>query len=173
MRPSGPGWTHDRVERLAKFWMEGYSASQIATMLGYITRCAVIGKARRLRLPARTKNAQAHIPVARNNVLHLPLRPTRTGYGARRYKPPRPRIASAESPQMNIPQALRVDLLDLRGCMCRWPIGDPKDESFHFCGRQKEDGISYCGHHARIAFQPDAPRKSRRPGGFRLEARYA
>ncbi len=37
---------------------------------------------------------------------------------------------------------------------CRWPIGDPREEDFHFCGRQKSHGISYCDRHAQKAFQP-------------------
>ena len=65
--------------------------------------------------------------------------------------------------ELNIPAALRVDLLDLKECMCRWPVGDPQDESFHFCGRQKSHGVSYCEHHARMAYQPvQARRRERR-----------
>jgi GcrA cell cycle regulator len=171
MRPDGnPGWTDDRIARLTKLWIDGYSASQIAATLGWISRCAVIGKARRLELPPKTRNPQTRTPPARSNILHLPLRPTRTNYGPRRYKPPRQHVTSAKSTQLDTPEALRVDLLDLRECMCRFPIGDPKDEAFHFCGRDKADGISYCDHHARIAFRPSTPR---RPSGFRLEVRYA
>jgi GcrA cell cycle regulator len=36
---------------------------------------------------------------------------------------------------------------------CRWPIGDPKMEGFHFCGRAKPEGRPYCEHHAAIAFR--------------------
>ncbi len=52
--------------------------------------------------------------------------------------------------EATIPTALRVNLLDLKECMCRWPIGDPQSRDFHFCGRQKTAGSSYCEHHARI-----------------------
>ncbi len=44
-------WTDERVERLGKLWMEGRSASQIATELGDgVSRNAVIGKIHRLGL---------------------------------------------------------------------------------------------------------------------------
>jgi GcrA cell cycle regulator len=43
--------------------------------------------------------------------------------------------------------------------MCRWPIGDPKSADFHFCGRDKAGRTSYCGHHARVAYQIPARRE--------------
>ena len=49
---------------------------------------------------------------------------------------------------------LRIKLLDLKECMCRWPIGDPRSADFYFCGRQKQAGSSYCEHHSRIAIRP-------------------
>lgn len=49
-------WTDDRVALLKKLWMEGLSASQIASELsGGVTRNAVIGKVHRLKLSARAK----------------------------------------------------------------------------------------------------------------------
>ena len=35
---------------------------------------------------------------------------------------------------------------------CRWPIGDPKDENFHFCGRKVRIGQTYCEEHAAVAY---------------------
>jgi GcrA cell cycle regulator len=54
------GWTPDRVETLKKLWAKGLSASQIANQLGGVTRNAVIGKVRRIKLEGR---------VARRNPL--------------------------------------------------------------------------------------------------------
>jgi GcrA cell cycle regulator len=42
---------------------------------------------------------------------------------------------------------------------CRWPIGDPRQEDFHFCGEPQVPGQSYCSHHLRLAFQPPRPRQ--------------
>ncbi len=36
---------------------------------------------------------------------------------------------------------------------CRWPIGDPLDPAFHFCGCSVHEGLPYCTEHARIAYQ--------------------
>jgi hypothetical protein len=37
---------------------------------------------------------------------------------------------------------------------CQWPVGDPRQSGFHFCGGHAADGFSYCGEHARMAYQP-------------------
>lgn len=46
-------WTDERIEKLAKMWESGATASQIAEDLGGVSRNAVIGKAHRLGLKAR------------------------------------------------------------------------------------------------------------------------
>ncbi len=49
-------WTDERVQLLSRLWLEGKSASQIATALGGgLTRNAVIGKVHRLGLAGRVK----------------------------------------------------------------------------------------------------------------------
>jgi GcrA cell cycle regulator len=52
-----------------------------------------------------------------------------------------------------------ITLAELKECMCHWPIGDPKEEGFHFCGRRKSFGVPYCAHHAAIAYNPAARRR--------------
>jgi len=41
---------------------------------------------------------------------------------------------------------------------CRWPIGDPRNADFHFCGARQMAGRPYCELHWRRAFQPPRPR---------------
>ena len=41
---------------------------------------------------------------------------------------------------------------------CRWPIGDPQSDDFHFCGERKQDGHPYCETHIRSASTPSRPR---------------
>jgi GcrA cell cycle regulator len=41
---------------------------------------------------------------------------------------------------------------------CRWPIGDPREADFHFCGAHQAPGRPYCELHWRMAFQPSRPR---------------
>lgn len=45
-----------------------------------------------------------------------------------------------------------ITLMDLTTRMCRWPIGDPREENFHFCGKEIPVGGTYCSHHAGIAY---------------------
>ena len=41
-------WTPEKVEKLKELWGKGNTASEIAQILGGVTRNAVIGKAHRL-----------------------------------------------------------------------------------------------------------------------------
>ena len=43
---------------------------------------------------------------------------------------------------------------------CRWPIGDPREAGFHFCGERQADGRPYCAQHWAMAFVPSRPRYS-------------
>jgi GcrA cell cycle regulator len=51
-----------------------------------------------------------------------------------------------------------VDTLERNDC--RWPIGDPREADFHFCGELKLAGRPYCERHWNIAFQPPRPRSA-------------
>ncbi|MFM1814508.1 MAG: hypothetical protein RLZ98_1203 [Pseudomonadota bacterium] len=160
-------WTDERVELLKKLWSDGLSASQIAGRLGGVTRNAVIGKVHRLGLSGRSQTTRqpstrtrAHIRTVRriqkpkyapvgNQALRALLHPDAEPLG--------PQIEEIE-----IPIAERKSLQDLTESSCRWPIGDPQLEDFHFCNRSKVPGLPYCEHHARRAFQP--PQQRRRTG---------
>ena len=50
-----------------------------------------------------------------------------------------------------------IHLIDLKINTCRWPIGDPKDEDFHFCGEQTVPGKPYCLQHCQEAFLNMSP----------------
>ena len=61
--------------------------------------------------------------------------------------------------ELVIPLAERKTIQTLLESSCRWPIGDPQEEEFHFCGKGKVHGLPYCEFHARRAFQPPQPRR--------------
>ena len=174
------GWTEERVELLKKLWSDGLSASQIAGRLGGITRNAVIGKVHRLGLAGRATTSRMRAPRLRHRIAPTPMRPApapaaavvaRVQYrthGNVALKPvympvEQKTVALSVVPsvieEIAVPAALRIDLLDLKENMCRWPIGDPQSEHFHFCGCKKTGSGPYCEHHARIAFQPVTRRK--------------
>ena len=62
-----------------------------------------------------------------------------------------------------IPMGQRRSLLELSESTCRWPIGDPGNADFFFCGGQPVAGLPYCAHHCRIAYQLANPRRDRKP----------
>ena len=45
-----------------------------------------------------------------------------------------------------------LSLTELDNHTCRWPVGDPKDENFHFCGKKVRLGQTYCEEHSAIAY---------------------
>jgi len=62
-------------------------------------------------------------------------------------------------PELVIPLHERASILTLDETKCRWPIGDPEDEEFHFCGRHSDSSTPYCEYHASIAYQPAQSRR--------------
>ena len=52
-------WTEEKVAKLKELWGKGNTASQIAEIIGGISRNAVIGKAHRLNLSAKIKTRTA------------------------------------------------------------------------------------------------------------------
>ena len=157
-------WTSERVEFLKKRWGEGHSASEIAGALGGVTRNAVIGKVHRLGLARRrTIHRRSSSPhVLSRHAVRWP-RPASAHH--HRSAALKPAFATVEPPatettiapsllrDMNVLPTLRVDFLDLQISMCRWPIGDPRDSNFHFCGHPKFGNSSYCAVHSRMAFR--------------------
>ena len=58
-------WTEEKVNRLKELWGKGKTASQIAEIIGGISRNAVIGKAHRLNLSAKIKTRN----TTKNNLM--------------------------------------------------------------------------------------------------------
>jgi GcrA cell cycle regulator len=161
-------WTDERVELLKKLWAEGLSASQIALELGGITRNAVIGKVHRLGLSGRAKTASVSGPRPRKS------RPPPHGFRAMR---PSVRgntalaLHSATAYDLEpeptlienvVPIGQRCSILELTEDKCHWPIGDPGQSDFFFCGGKTAGGLPYCGYHARVAYQPVTDRRRER-----------
>jgi len=52
-----------------------------------------------------------------------------------------------------------LELAALKPNQCRWPIGDPDSENFHFCGATVFVGKPYCYEHCKQAYQFTPPKK--------------
>ena len=165
------GRTEERVELLKKLWAEGLSASQIAAELGGVTRNAVIGKVHRLGLSGRAKPTRSAVSRPRRMRSPRPRGPEggfatigNTALKADSAPLPRARPKPERMPvaELVIPMEERKTILQLTEHTCKWPIGDPSDEEFHFCGRHSDVGNPECEHHARVAYQPLAERRRER-----------
>lgn len=156
----GTSWTEERVERLKVLWAEGLSASVIAAALGGITRNAVCGKIDRLGLPKRHQNEPR--PECR-------VRKSRTIKVTGKARFNKHQIVFQEIEVVDdrdaadciIPLGQRRTLLELTKDTCRWPIGEPGEPDFFFCGGQPAKGLPcypyytpYCPYHTRVAYQP-------------------
>ncbi len=170
-------WTDERVETLKKLWAEGLSASQIAGRLGGVTRNAVIGKVHRLGLSGRTTTSRSKTPRPRRRAGPrqqtgaggAPAFRTHGNVALKSYIAAEPEAMPEAMPapikELVIPVAERASILTLTEHMCRWPIGDPGDPDFHFCGRHSDVGVPYCDYHSRVAYQPVRARRSDRKVG--------
>jgi GcrA cell cycle regulator len=151
-------WTNERIELLQKLWLDGWSASRIAAELGPpLTRNAVIGKVYRLGLSGRVKAAGGHAGA-----------PAPQQKAPRRHKHAlHPLVIETPAPQavreVVVPISEPVTIFGLRESMCRWPVGDPAQPEFRFCGAKKLPGQGpYCACHSRIAYQAHNDRRRER-----------
>ena len=149
-------WTNERVEELKRLWGQGQTASRIADLLGGVTRNAVIGKAHRLGLRGRPS------PIRReeNGAISRPAPAPRASVPASA-KAELPAVEVARSAPMPAPAASHAAIQPKMtqgggGRTCSWPVGDPKQPGFHFCGGEAVPGRPYCASHCGMAYQRKA-----------------
>ncbi len=138
-------WTEEKVAKLKELWGKGNTASQIAEIIGGISRNAVIGKAHRLNLSAkiktRTATSSQNFENSKNEKnIHI-KRGRRSKFKSliidKDFEPENPK-----------------QLEELDENSCKWPIGHPDEKSFYFCGRSSLKDFSYCKLHLLYAYQP-------------------
>jgi GcrA cell cycle regulator len=184
-------WTDERVDLLSRLWLEGRSASQIATALGAgLTRNAVIGKVHRLGLAGRIKAPpaartqeggsaadsleavnQAAAPrraapragVATANGIAVSARAVHgnTALAVSEMIAAAPHTARAPE-DVVVPLSLKVTIVELRESMCKWPLGDPSSPDFRYCGSPAQSATPYCQYHGKLAYQPAQDRRRER-----------
>jgi GcrA cell cycle regulator len=200
-KPTRFAWSQESVALLRRRWAEGASASRIARELGAgVSRCAVLGKVHRLEL--KQPEFKRHHPDKQRVRKRPPApRPPSRRAGIR---PPSRLMAAfqalgldalfgaADAPAVAAPanaaateagQAFgpACGLLELTEATCRWPVGDPGEADFAFCGAAPFKPYPYCVGHCLIAYRPDpdeagesAPARAampaRRDGGFERAA---
>ena len=139
-------WTEEKVAKLKELWGKGNTASQIAEIIGGISRNAVIGKAHRLNLSAKIKTRTA---TSSQNFDNSTIEKNNQTIRRGRKNKFKSLIIDNDFEPENPKQ-----LEELDENSCKWPIGHPDEKSFYFCGRSSLKDFSYCKLHLLYAYQP-------------------
>lgn len=131
-------WSEDNLSTVRRMWEEGKTASEISKVIGK-TRSAVLGKVRRLDLARRPATAPA-----------ISNKKKEVEFEIKKQRPKKYKPTEEKERISNTSFGKKCSLLDLKNNQCRWPIGDPKNQDFGFCGA-KASG-SYCAEHKSLAY---------------------
>ena len=140
-------WNQQKVEDLKKLWNEGVATSRIGEQLGF-TKNAVIGKAFRLGLERRQNS--------RKRTTH-----TQSVSSVTMYRETSVPGHSQVTPKREVTR--RREKFSFKKSIvgtgsfksCQWPIGDPLEEGFHYCGGQNIPTKPYCIEHYKKAYNVD------------------
>jgi len=169
-------WTDERVEQLKKLWADGLSASQIAAQLGGVSRNAVIGKVHRLKLSGRGKTTSTQTRSKKVNtsasggqrsggsIGHMSSRVMNRSVGATALQAEYStdlvtHTITKTVTDVVVPISRRLELVQLSERTCKWPVGDPLQPDFNFCGNDVGESGPYCTYHSRLAYQPASDRR--------------
>lgn len=135
-------WTDDMVKDLKKMWDQGLTTNEIAKNLG-VSKNSIVGKVHRLNLTARPS------PIKKKDDENIVAETVAVSEKKSVEAP-------AETKSLNVEKKIGssacLKLTELDNHTCRWPIGDPRDDNFCFCGKKIRGGQTYCEEHSAIAY---------------------
>tara|TARA_B100000767_G_scaffold254092_1_gene259193 strand:+ start:23 stop:523 length:501 start_codon:yes stop_codon:yes gene_type:complete len=143
-------WNDEKVNKLKELWGKGSTASQIAEIIGGISRNAVIGKAHRLNLSSKIKTRNTSSGQSFGS-----------GSEENNFKQRQDRKSKFKSLliEKDFEPENPKKLEELDESSCKWPVGHPEEKSFYFCGRSSLKDFSYCKLHLLYAYQPKGRRE--------------
>jgi GcrA cell cycle regulator len=174
-------WDNGILKKLKALVGRGLTTAEIGKRLG-ISKNAVVGKLHRLGWTSKTgdasgakksggprKSTSEKVP-AKKITTKTPKttskkKATKTGTKVVAKK------TSGEKPKKNGERGIKessvhqrmvqhaLEMANLKPNQCRWPIGDPDSEGFHFCGQPVFIGKPYCYEHCKQAYQFTPPKK--------------
>ena len=134
-----PKWFGDRLDRLRALASDGLSATQIARKFGDVSRLSIIGVCDRHKISLSKSRDEINFVRGERG------RGNRTQKKKDEIVPP-VRVRSHED--------TIASFAELAETACKWPIGDPSQPGFHFCGDTRKEHSPYCQHHHSIAYEP-------------------
>ena len=145
-------WTSEMIEGLKKMWKRGLTTNEIAKELG-VSKNSIVGKVHRLNLtsrpsPIKKKDDEELITEEQIQDETAP-KTVEKEVKTKPEKLPEPVLPTVSS---ELKKRKCIKLCELDSHTCRWPIGDPKDDHFCFCGNKVRAGQTYCDEHAAIAY---------------------
>lgn len=164
--PAASGWTESHTRQLVEMWQEGHSCSQIAAAIGGgLSRNAVIGKIHRMKLNAgrAVRSPMPRAPKPPRQRAPRQSRKPKVAKPRSAYAPAGPDDAGANDVVLKsaawkpLPGTVPVALVDLQKGQCKWPIGDPRERDFGFCGCEAVPAKPYCPAHGRLSVATLAP----------------
>lgn len=167
-----------REERL-QFIRDGVAARMSTAQMGKLvgtSRNAIIGLAHRAKiqlmasrksLPANRKRRERRKPPVLKVVeaLEVPVKsppfapapaPQKTILPARLL--PKPPVEVMAKKLEVVPVSKGIPLSALTERTCKFPIGDPRDADFGFCGHDKDIEKPYCAFHLKLVYVPATQR---------------
>ena len=138
-------WNDEKVAKLKELWGKGSTASQIAEIIGGLSRNAIIGKAHRLNLSSKIKT--------RSSISDQSYQNSNEENNSKEKIERRSKFKSLVIEKDFEPEnPKKLEELD-ENC-CKWPVGHPEEKTFYFCGRSSLKDFSYCRLHLLYAYQP-------------------
>jgi len=167
-------WDDENIKQLIKLWEKGLSTTEIAKKMN-VSKNSVVGKVHRLCLKARPSPikkkdavvAEAEETKAVEETKKVKADTEKKQPAAEKEKKSVKKAASAEPKVKEVAKeeaktsekdkteskpTENIKLVELDSHTCRWPLGDPRDEDFCFCGKKVRAGQTYCDEHSQVAY---------------------